>query len=610
MSYTQEELQGRDYYDFEMLGRLKAGVTPEQAQADVSAISGAMYSWMAEDRADLKVSAAVSRLQDLVVKNARSLLWLLLGAIFSVLLIACANLATLLLSRSTLRLREMAIRTALGATRRRLARLLLAEYVSLALMGGALGIVLARWIISAFVSILPDGFPRVAEIHMDQTVLGFAALLSIFTGVVFGTVPALMGSRVNLNNTLKEGHRSNADQGFWKYASSMIVVAQIALALVLSAGGSLLVRSFIRVQEVQTGMQSRNLLTMSVSLPQAQYTVPGQISSFYQELLNRIDHLPAVRTSSAATSLPFGSGWWRVFEAEGHPAPATSRMQLIANTAVLGDYFSALGIPLLRGRVFTRQDDAASTPVVIISEEMARQYWSGEDPVGKRLRFSPTLPWMTIVGVVGDVKEGSLEDETSPHTYQPYLQLDDGITTIGRSLRIAVRTNAAPLSLANSIRGQVQALDSQLPVSNLRSMDEIVNRSVAPRRFNTMLIVLFALAALLLVAAGTYGVVSYAVRQRTQEIGLRMALGAQRGGIVMLVLKDGLRLALVGIGVGLPLAFIMIRLFAGLVFGISVTDPVTFIVAVCTLVIVTILACFMPARRAMKFDPIAALRHE
>jgi predicted permease len=611
MSYTPSELAGRDWFDFDMIARLKTGVSAQQAESNVSTISAAMYSWMAKERNDLAVSAVVIPLGNEVVGNARSLLLLLLGAIFLVLLIACANIASLLLARSAARRRDIVIRIALGASRARLARLSLFEGLLLAFIGGAAGLVLARWGTSLFVALMPASIPRTQPIQLDTSVLGFAFLLTLLTGLLFGIVPAISMTRVNLNETLKEGGRSNTASSFWKHARGVIVCAQMALALVLLIGGSLLVRSFIRVQEIEPGFQPTRLLTMSVFLPPAQYAKQSQVQTFYRSLLNRVSALPGITGTAGATDLPLRGSWQRVFEAQGHPMPPTSNLQLIANTAVLGDYFETLGIPLRAGRYFTAQDGVNTPAVVIISEGMAHVYWSGEDPVGKQLRFSPTLPWMTIVGVVGDVKQGPLDQRTRPHTYQPFLQMgEDCMGPRCRSLSLIVKTAAEPNSVANSVRAQVQMLDPQEPVSNVRTMEEIINRSMVSRRFNTVMFAGFAGIALFLAAAGIYGVIAYSVSQRTQEIGIRVALGANWRDIVWLTLRDGLRISAIGVMLGLPAALALTRFVSNLLFDVRPTDPLTFAAVIVVLVAVSLLASYIPARRAARVDPMVALRHE
>jgi putative ABC transport system permease protein len=365
------------------------------------------------------------------------------------------------------------------------------------------------------------------------------------------------------------------------------------------------------VQDVDPGFRAQNLLTLSTSLPSAQYPQGAQISSFYQRLLERVRNLPDTGDVGAGTSLPMAGGWHRVFEAEGHPSPSGENMQLIANTAVLGDYFRTFGIGLKAGRYFTDADKQDSAPVVILSEGMARQYWPGEDPVGKRMRFSATLPWMTIVGVVADVKETGLDEASSPHTYQPYLQLgNDGVVAVGRRMRMIVKTKGDPLNAVNDVRAQVQALDPQLPIANVRSMQQIVETSLVPRRFNTLMFAGFGCVGLLLAAAGIYGIIAYSVSQREQELGLRIALGARRGDLLWLTVRDGIRVALIGIAVGLPAAYGFARLLAGFLYGVRPADPATFVIIVLSLLAAGALASFLPARRATRLDAMAALRNE
>jgi predicted permease len=612
MSYTQEELAGRDWYNFDLIARLKPGITLSQATTDVSTISDSMYSWMAKKRANLQVSASVLPLHDRVVRNSRTLLLLLLGAIFTVLLIGCANIASLQLSRSAERRREIAVRVALGATRKRLVRLLFVENLTLSLGGGSFGLIFALWGTRAFVALLPGTVPHIGEIHADASVIAFTAILSAFTGVFFGVIPALAMIRVNVNDTLKETGRRVSASGFWKAARGVIVIAQIATALVLLMAGSLLVRSFVLLQETEPGFQTQNVLTMSVDLPKAAYVSGTQIVSFYNRLIERVSALPGVREDAAGTDIPMHESWQRIFEAEGHPLALTSNLRLIHSTAVLGSYFKTLGIPLKAGRFFGAQDGAASPPVAIISEGMARTYWPGENPVGQRMRFSATLSWMTIAGVVGDVKDEVLEEMASPHVYFPYLQFgEDGFTSsIGRSLTLIVKTTSAPESEISGVRSQVQAIDPQQPVANVRTMDEIIRRSTLSRRFNTLMFAGFGCVALFLALAGLYGVVSHAVRQRTPEIGIRIALGAHHADVLWIVLRQGLALVIAGVGLGLAGAFAIAHLVETLLYAVKPNDPGTVIVVSVGMIAVATLACVIPAFRAMRVDPAITLRYE
>ena len=611
MSFTPAELTGRDWYHFSLLARLKPGVTSAQATTEVSAISGGMYAWMEKKQADLRVSAAVLPLGETVVKRAKSLLLLLLGAVFFLLLIACANIASLLLSRAAARRKEVAVRVALGSTRGRLVRLFLAEHMITALAGGAAGLLLAAWGTRLFVGLLPASVPRTGEVHLDLRVLLFTAALTIATGLLFGVFPARYLSRVNIDETLKEAGRSGAESAFWRRSRGVLAAAQIALALVLLVGGNLLVHSFLNVLDVPAGFQPRNLLTMSLYLPEQKYTKGAEVSAFYKELLNRVATLPAVRSVATGTDLPIEGRWTRIFEAEGHPEPSAAERKMISNTAVLGDYFRTLGIPLRAGRLFTETDTATSLPVVIISEGMAKMHWPGEDAVGKRIRYSPGLPWMTIVGVVGDVKQGDLDESIAPHTYQPYLQLgDDGVAAAGRSMRVVLSAETDPRVLVQAVAGQVHALDPLEPVAQVRTMEEILDRSLKPRRFNTMIFAGFAAVALCLALIGVYGVVSYSTSQRTREIGIRVALGAQPGSVVWLSLRDGFRAAALGVAVGVPLAIGASRLFAGLLFGVTAGESSAYLAGAAVLLATGLLASYLPARRALRIDPLEALRHE
>ena len=610
MSFTAQELAGRDWYDFDLLAKLRPGVTAGEAETQLSAVTAAVYGWMAKERPELTVSASVTPLAQELARDARQPLMLLMAATGCVLLIACGNIATVLLARASARRREIAFRIALGATRARLMRASLVQDLLVAVMGGGLGIWLAWWGIRFSDVLLPGNIPQVSAIELDRTVLMFSAMLTLATGFLFGIAPAVVLTRVPVSDALKGVSRTALGSQSGRKTRLALITAQIAITAVLLISASLLLRSMLRVLQVNPGIRTENVVTMSVYLPPAQYTTGTQVNAFYRELLERVRRAPAVSAASAATSLPMSGGWKRRFIAEGHPAPQQGQMQLIANSAVMPDYFAVMGIPLRAGRFFTAQEEQSGASVVVISQGMAEQYWPNEDPVGKRIRFSESLPWMTITGVVGDVKQGSLDQNTAPHTYEPYNELgEDGTASVGRDMYVIVRASDATSAIA-AVRNGVRELDPQEPVTRIRTMQKILDSTLVPRRFNTALFLAFAVTALLLAALGIYGTVAYSMRQREAEIGLRMALGAQRRQILGLTLREGLRLAAVGTTLGVLAGFAAARLLSGLLYAVAPNDGVSFVAAAIVLIAITMAASYVPARRAMAVDPMTTLRNE
>jgi putative ABC transport system permease protein len=518
--------------------------------------------------------------------------------------VACANVANLLLARAETRQKEIAIRTSLGATRGRIARQLLTESLLLAVAGGAAGLLLAAWGVDALAGSLPEDFPRAKEIGIDRVVLGFTGALSVLTGLIFGIIPALTRANPALNETLKEGGRASAAFGRGRVRGALIV-SEVALSLALLVGAGLLIKSFWRLMQVNPGFQTDHLLTMNLVLIGEKYKETGQVISFYRELPARLGALPGVKAVSAASVLPIsggdGAGNLTIEGRDFPPAqtPGASFRRILPN------YFSMMGIPLRQGREFDERDTGAEK-VVIINEDMARRFWPDGDAIGKRIKVGPPQnePWLTIVGVAGDVKNVGLEADARLATYEPHSQRP------WSSMTLAIRTGADPLSLSAAVRGELRAMEKDLLIRPPGTMDERIRRSVAPRRFNMTLLAGFAALALLLAAVGVYGVMSYTVTRRTHEIGVRMALGAQSGAVLKLIVGQGLKLASIGVAIGLPAAFALTRWMEDLLFGVRPTDSWTYGAVAALLLLVALFACWIPARRAANVDPVVALRCE
>jgi putative ABC transport system permease protein len=611
MAFTHDELSNEgDNFDFSVLARLKPGVNLARANADLNAIAHRiLQAYPPQLRDRIKLGALALPLSYQVVGKVRALLLLLLGAVGFVLLIACANVANLLLTRAAGRQKEIAVRLALGAGWLRLLRQLAAESMLLAMLGAGLGLVLAFWLSQSLVGMMPASIPRVHAIGLDLPVLAFTLVLAVLTGLVFGVVPTLAATRTDLNSTLKEGGRSAMQGPQHHRPRAALVAGQVALSLVLLVGAGLLMRSFERLLATQPGFQPEHVLTASVSLPGAQYKQDQQIRSFYRELIERLQQLPGAKMAGASTDLPLEAGWTHLFTPEGYQPPPGAGLNLCSHSVILGDYLQTLRVPLVRGRYFTERDKPGSTPALIVSESLAKRYWPNQDPVGKRVKWGPpesNNPWLTIVGVVGDVKQGALDGATMPHTYEPYGQHD----VPASSLNLAVRAAGDPGGLASALRAAVWGLDRQLAVAQVRTMNQVIGDSTAPRRFNLYLLVTFAALAVALAAIGIYGLIAYSVAQRTHEIGIRMTLGAQRGDVTRLVVGQGALLVGAGVVIGVIGALVLTRFLASFLYGVSPTDPVTFAGVVVVLAGVGLLASYIPARRATKVDPMVALRCE
>jgi len=602
------EAAARGTHPLHVYARLKAGVTLRQAQEEMGAIARRLEEQYPKTNTGKAIT--IVPLHEQLTDQIRLALKVLLGAVGFVLLIACANVANLLLARSLARQKEFSVRLALGAGRGRLIRQLLTESVLLAGMGGIAGLLLALWSRQILVTLLTGAnlIPRWIEIDIDGRVLVFTLMTTLVTGLVFGLAPALTAIKADLNEALKEGGRKATSGKRDQRLRHALVVSEIALAMVLLVGAGLMIQSFWRLLKVDPGFQTENVLTVDLSLPTARYPEGHQVSHFYDRLLRRIGSLPGVRSAGGAAYLPFSgtrNSW--SFDIEGQPPLPPDRAETEWRPITAG-YFRTMGIPLSRGRDFTEQDIDGSPEVVIINEAMARLYWPGEDPLGRRLKLHDERKkvWHTVVGVVKDVRHLGPTIEPKPEMYFPYSQL----IYPWYPMTVVIRTQSDPLQLAPAVRQAVLELDKEQPVYNIRTMEELLAKSVAPNRLHLVLFGTLAAVALILAASGLYGVMNYWVTRRTQEIGIRMALGAQRSEVLRLVVGEGMGVTLVGVGLGLVGAYAVTRLMTSLLFGVSVTDPATFAAIALLLAAVALGACYLPARRATKVDPLLALRHE
>lgn len=547
-------------------------------------------------------------LQETYVAEIRPALLVLLAAIGFVLLMACANVANLLLARATARQKEIAIRVALGASRLRLIRQLLTESLLLAGLGGAVGLLVAFQGTELLTAMNPLGdLHHMFQIGIDSHVLSFTLTVSLLTGLIFGVVPAWRASTPNLNESLKEGGGTSTGGVSRQRARQVLVVSEVALALLLLIGAGLMIKSFLRLWGVDPGFNPHNLLTMKVSLPTSKYRERRQIAAFYQEVLQRIKVLPGVKSVGAAFAAPFSK--WNAFFAftiEGRPAPAAGEVPGANFRVVSADYFQAMGMTLLRGRHFTGGDALEAPGVIIINEALARRFWPNGDPLGHRIKLEGEEGWRSIVGVVRDVRHWSLDQAAEPEMYVPYLQRP------WRNMFLVVRTTSDPLRLVGAVRREVWAVDKDQPVSNVRSMEQMLQEAIVPWRLYATILSLFAGLAFFLAAVGIYGVMSYSVSQRTHEIGIRLALGAQATDILKLMVRQGMVLTLIGVGIGLVGAFILIRAVSSALFlyEVSPSDPASFVGVSLLLTAVALVACYIPARRATKVDPMVALRYE
>lgn len=588
-------------------GRLADGVDIEQARAEMGIIDRRLSEQYPADNKNR--SSILIPLHERVVGESRGALITLFAAVSLVLLIACANFANLLLARAAEREREFVIRAALGAARWRLIRQLLTESLLVSLLGGALAVLLAIWGTSILVALKPENLPRLDEIGVDGRVLLFTFALAVLTGIVFGLLPAWAASRGRVNDALKEGGRSATTGGARQRLRSTFVVVELAVALVLLVGAGLLIKTFWKLRAIEPGFNTNGLLTMRVELPEARYKESDKQSRFRAQALHEVNSLPGVQAAIVSEIPLGGDSLNHDFLIENRPPIAVGDEPSLETRSVEGDYFRAMQIPLKSGRVFEPQDFLDGALLVgVANEALVHQYFPNEDPIGRRVRWArnPEVQWITIVGVVGDVKHYGLDVPELPALYSPYTQAPPW----KRWMSLVARTQSDPAAMATAVKQQIWKVDSQLPITKVETMTNVAAESVAARSFNMVLLGLFGVLALVLAAIGIYGVMSYAVTQRTQEIGIRMALGASATDVLTLIIKNGLTLTLIGVVIGIGGAVALTRLLASMLFGVTPTDTLTFVAVSVVLVVVALLACYLPARRATKVNPLVALRYE
>lgn len=592
----------RGSYSFFAIGRLKPGVSMAQARAEMTAIESRLEK---QYPGVTGIGISLVSTYEQTVKNIRPALLVLLGAVGFLLLIACANIANLMLVRTASREKEIAIRTALGASRLRILRLLLGESLLISLAGGFLGLLLALWGTDALIALAPENIPRLNEVGIDVPVFVFTLTVALLTGVIFGLIPALHSARPDLNEALKEGTRGSTGSVAGKRTRNVLVAAEVALSLVLLIGAGLMIKSLLKLQQVSLGFNPDNLLTANLTLSRSKYAEDRQQVAFFQDALQRIQSLPGVQSVAATTALPLtvtvsGSD----FRIEGHPEPEEGQEMIINTSSVSPDYFRTLGVHLIKGREFSDRDRSEAPMAAIINNDFARVYFSNEDPIGKRISFDDRQSYFSIVGVTEDVKRFGLDSNTKPEVFLPYLQ------SPSPSMSFVIRSSVDASALAAAVKSQIQMIDKDLPLDEAKTMNQLLAESNSGRRFNMLLLSVFAAVALLLALVGIYGVMSYTVAQRTHEIGIRVAIGAQASDVFRMVISHGMVLTLIGIVVGLLAAFGVTRLMTTMLFGVEATDPTTFIGIALLVALVAFVACYIPGRRATKVDPLVALRYE
>ena len=594
----------RTDHGLESIARLKDGVTIAQAQTEMTNIAKRIEEQNPVTNEGLGLT--VTSLRENLSGSYHDALLILLGVVGCVLLVACVNVANLMLARATARQKEFALRAALGASRWRIMRQLLIESLVLAVAGGVLGFVLSIWALRLLLTAIPGDLPFWMNFSLDWRVLGFTLAITLLTGLIFGAMPALQTSRVDLNDTLKEGGRGNS--GVRSRARSLLVVSEIAMSLVLLVGAGLMIRSFLRLRSVNIGLDAKNVLTATVLLPRAKYTKDEQRVAFYKQLMERVGSLPGVESASATGTLPLGgNNWGRSLTVEGYPVLPVGQAPSIQHTVVTPGYFRTMGITLLAGRDFNDADTKDGQDITIIDERLARQYWPNQSPLGKRVRFGPpedNEPWHTIVGVVSAIRHQRVQEETRPSVYLPHQKIPVG------GMTLVARTSVNPKDFIGAVRREVGQLDPDLPVSEVATMEEVVAESIWQPRLYAMLFAVFAGGALLLALIGIYGVMAFLVQTRTHEIGVRMALGASARDVFKLIVGRGMKLTIVGVIIGVGGAIALTRLMHSLLFNTSATDPFTFILISLLLSLAAFFACYIPARRAAKVDPLVALRYE
>ena len=591
-----------------VVGRLKPGVTVSQAQAQMSTIAKNLEQQYPQFNSRWGVNLVP--LYEQIVGNVRVPLLLLLGTVLLVLLIACANVANLLLARATVRQKEIAVRTAMGASRWRIMRQLLTESVALSFVGGLAGLLLAMWGVNILVALSPGNIPRLQNVGIEPRVLFFTLGVSLLTGIIFGLVPAVENSRSNINETLRDGGRGTTGGRRSRITRGAFVVTETAVALILLICSGLMIKSFIRLQSTKPGIDPDSVLTMRISLPRSQYGTNDRLTGFFSELNRRLEAIPGVQSAGAISFIPFaGTGSATGFTIVGRPEPAAGDQPVTGVSVVEPHFFRTLSIPLIKGRELTENDTGDASRVLLINETLAQKYFPNEDPIGKRLMIS----WdrsdgsEEIVGVVGDVHQDGLSTEVKPMIYWPSAR------TPYSTMSIAIRATGNPMNFVSAVKEKVHSLDPNLPLADLKPMEDWMSDSIAQPRFNTQLLTIFAVVALILAGVGIYGVMAYSVTQRTQELGIRMALGAQQSEAIKLVISQAMTLAAMGVAIGLIVAFVLAKLltsFSSLLFNVKATDPLTYIQMAVTLLAIALLASFFPARRATKVDPMIALRSE
>jgi predicted permease len=620
MSFAEQEFKnGAASWNFAMVGRLRAGITAAEAQSDAQRVAReTMHSYPAF-MSSMRIQAVVRSFHEQTVEKARRLVQTLFLATMVVFLITCANLAGLLLVRGIRRRRQISLQLALGAPAGTLLREAVLESLLLSITGGVLGVGLAAIALRVGVSLLPETLPRIQEIRLDGQVVLFALALSVVTGVVCGLAPAFAALRTNAQETLKEGGRTVAGGHAW--LRTALVSGEIAIALMLLAASGLLLRSFEKMLAVDLGFHPDHVLTASYSLPQKQYSTQPAVDEFNHELIGRLQHLPGVKFVGLTSFLPASGGDSNtVIDAEGYVAPRGAGMNLATQVTVEGDYLQAIGVPLLSGRYFSPADSADTELVAIVNHKLAEHCWPGSDPIGKRLRLGlqeMKIPWATVVGEVADVKEASPDVPGKQQYYLPVAQYEKSIGPFasptdlnGNGGSVVVRTAMEPEQMANVLRTTVRSIDPQLPLAHVQSLERAVSNSEAPRRFNTVIISAFAMAAALLAALGMYSVIAFSTALRTQEMAIRMALGSQRAGILRLVFRSAAKMAMLGCAIGLLGAVAASRLLGSFLFGVSPFDPLVLSVAAAFVLLLAWLASLLPARRAASLDPMSVLRAE
>jgi len=622
MSLTPVELSNSaSSWNFRLVGRLKPGITPAQAQGDAMRASQEIMRAFPPEMATLKIRPVVRRLDEETVEAARPLVRTLFLAVTVVLFIACANLAGLLLVRVIRRRREMAVRLALGAGSGAVLRQILVETLALSVAGGLVGLTLASAVLRVGVQFLPETLPRIGSISLDWRVMGFAMALAVATGLLCGVIPAFAAARTEINEGLKEGGRTGSAGGGHARVRSALVIAEIAVALVLLVASGLLLRSFEKLRQVNLGMRTDHALTATFSLPRREYSTQGAVDAFNDALLHNLQQLPGANAAGITSTLPAsGQSSSTAFVPEGYVAPKGAGMNLAWVSQVRGAYLSAAGIPILRGRDFTDADRAGSPYVVIVNHTLAQRYWPGQDPVGKRLHWglpeSP-LSWLTVVGEIGDVKQSGADEAVQDQIYQPAAQFASSMGKFappgmlnGDYGSIVLRGALAPEEMTAALRSAVRSIDPRLPLTQVESMERVVEEGQAPRRFNTAIISAFAAAAMVLALLGIYSVIAFSATLRTQEMAIRLALGAQRSSVMQIILASGAKLGLAGCAIGAVVAFFATRLLRSMLFEVDPLDPLVLALAAISIFALAIAASVIPARRVALVEPVDALRGE